>query len=54
MKNRLLQQRPGLVIPLLAAAALFALLPRGTEARDGVRLRLFYSTDFLGALEPCG
>jgi hypothetical protein len=44
-----------LVLVLAAAAAfLIARPPRPSAAADLFRLRIFYSTDFHGALEPCG
>jgi hypothetical protein len=41
-------------LALLAGASLSAALPAASEGAGETRLRLLYSTDFLGALEPCG
>ena len=39
---------------LILGTVLLVLLAARGEAADGVHLRLFYSTDLKGAVEPCG
>lgn len=39
---------------LFLTAFLLVLLAMPGDASDGIHIRLFYSTDLKGAVEPCG
>ena len=40
--------------PRLVVTLLLALLASRGDASSGIHLRIFYSTDLKGAVEPCG